>query len=127
MSNNQSGDVNEFELLKKFREGAIIHHFGVFMADSDIQDRGMKMLFAASGVLEESHPDGLMALEPLLDDPEPGVRADAAGRMIGVIPERAIAILEELKDSDHLEASTTSRGTLLSYTMRTGGDWHRYS
>ncbi len=96
-------------------------------AYTDIQDKGMKMLFAASGILEASRPDRLLALAPLLDDPDPGVRSDTAGRMIGVIPERAVAMLEELKDSDHLEAARTARTTLLSYTMRTGGDWLRYA
>jgi hypothetical protein len=117
----------ELALVRQFREGALIYHFGLFMADNAIQDKGLDIEDRATDTLEALRPDGLLAILPLLDDPDPAVRSGTAARLLDVMEERAIVILEELKDCDHLEASTSARLSLLVHTMRKGGDWHKYS
>jgi hypothetical protein len=127
MSDGQDLQSREFALLKQFRDGSIIYHFGVFMDDTDIQDKGLGMKRAAIEGLETLRPDGLFAILPMLEDPDPGVQSGAASSLLDTMPERAIPVLENLKDGENLEAATTARLTLLVYTMEMGGDFYKYA
>jgi hypothetical protein len=109
MTDEQSKAARTLELLKAFREGQIKRHFGEYADLPEITDQGLTQSAQATVALKAMEPEGLRALEPLLDDPDPGVRAGAADVLMYVMPEKAEPILKALAVSAELEASSTAR------------------
>ena len=111
------GDLaqRKLALLKKFREGMIKRHFGMFADIEAINEAGMLEADAAAIELRTLPPDGIRALEPLLDDPDPGVRSGAADFLAHEMPDKALPVLYALAKSAELEAGATARLAIRLY------------
>jgi|WetSurMetagenome_2_1015567.scaffolds.fasta_scaffold635835_2 hypothetical protein len=107
--------ARKLELLKQFRDGMIKRHFGIYIDSEPIIDVGLKQADAAASALKAEDLGGYGALEPLMDDPEPGVRAGAADYVMYVMPEKARPVLEALASSAELEAGATARLALWAH------------
>lgn len=115
MTDEQDQFPRELELLKAFKDGVIMFHFGYYIDDEAVVDRGFDQMSGAAKALRELRPDGIRALEPLMDDPEPGVQVMAADYLMRVFPERALPLLEKWANSAELEAGTSARAALRDY------------
>jgi hypothetical protein len=109
MTDDATEADRKLTLLKAFREGQIKRHFGIYIDVPSITDQGLVQADQAAMALKAMEPEGLRALEPLLDDPDPGVRSGAADLLTYVMPEKAFPILQAMAKSDELEASATAR------------------
>jgi len=89
--------VRDF-LLRRFENGAMAVHFGVLDDDAAMRRAGMGAVHMAVRFIDAHGPDTRLILEPLLDDPDPGVRAYAAGYLMKHMPDRALAALERLNE-----------------------------
>ncbi len=103
-----SGENYDFAvrfLIEQFKHAAIVAHFGYEDEDRAMQRAGIG---AAKRVVQGLDAfDARLALAPLLEDPDWGVRVSAAGYLVKALPELALAVL---KDS-HLHGSTEARLT----------------
>jgi hypothetical protein len=86
-------------IIEQFKKGAAMYDAAYEDEDIDAQKEGIKMAKAAIQALDDIGPAGREALIPLLNDPHPGIRVYAAGCLTRIIPERAIAVLTEIRDS----------------------------
>jgi hypothetical protein len=66
--------------------------------------------------------DGRLALIPLLDDADQGIRVGAAAYLLKVMPERAIAVLEEIRKGSTIFPRLTAGEVLDSYTTGRWGE-----
>jgi hypothetical protein len=105
-------EPNITDIIKRFREGAIMYHHGCFLAINAIQCNGLDIIQLARDQLDAQGPNARDALVPLLEDPDPGVRVVAAGHLIKIMPERAMAELEKLKKYCITEAAGTARDVM---------------
>jgi hypothetical protein len=112
---NVSG--RELALVKAFRDGQIKRHWGLFIDDHDIHRVGGVEADKAAQALRAECPKGVLALEPLLDDPDPGVRSGAAGFLIEAMPEKALRVIHAIANSPELEAGATARLELYLYDL----------
>lgn len=107
--------ARELALLKQFRDGIIKRCYGMYIDDPAITDVGLREADTAASGLKALGPRGYGYLEPLLDDPEPGVRASAADYVMYVAPDKARPVLEALANSAELEAGAISRLALWAH------------
>jgi len=84
-------------MTAQFKRAAIVYHWGYEDDDELMKQAGLRSANEAIEVLD-SYKDGRLALVPFLDDPDPSVRVMAAGYLVKVIPERALAVLKELDE-----------------------------
>ena len=117
MGESQDAASRELSLVKAFRDAQIKRHWGLFIDDHDIHTAGGVEADKAAQALRATCPKGIYALEPLLDDPDPGVRSGAAGFLIGEMPERALSVIHEIANSPELEAGATARLELHLYDL----------
>jgi hypothetical protein len=85
-------------MTAQFKRAAIVYHWGYEDDDDDMRAAGKKSAEQAVAALDTCGTRGRMALVPLLDDPDPSVRVFAAGFLVKVMPERALAALKEVQD-----------------------------
>lgn len=114
MTTQSDARDQELSLLMAFKNGLIRMHYGMYIDDDALQERGWNEQSAAAKALKEL-PCGIRALEPLLDDPHPGVRVGAADHLIYEMPERALSLLNAMANSAELEAGATARAALRLY------------
>lgn len=81
----------------QFKRAAIVYHWGYEDDDRDMQYAGRRSMEEAITALDTCK-DGRVALVPFLDDPDPSVRVFAAGYLVKIMPERALAVLKELDE-----------------------------
>jgi len=115
MNDKADGANNELALLKAFRAGMIKRHFGIYIDSPGVTEQGLDEAELAAQGLKALRPKGIHALEPLLDDPDPGVRSGAGDYLMHELPGKAIPVLEALGSSAELEASQTARVALWFY------------
>jgi hypothetical protein len=115
MDGKKDNAANELALLKAFRDGMIKRHFGLYIDSNYITEQGLDDALAAADGLRALRPNGIHALEPLLDDPDPGVRSGAGDYLLHEMPGKALPVLEALAKSAELEASMTARVALWFY------------
>lgn len=84
-------------MVAQLKRAAIVYHWGYEYDDRRMQGAGKRSALEAIQALDTCK-DGRMALAPLLDDPDPSVRVFAAGFLVKVMPERALAVLKELDE-----------------------------
>ncbi|HLZ65461.1 MAG TPA: HEAT repeat domain-containing protein [Aliidongia sp.] len=104
------------QLVEQFKAGAILYHQGLEDEKLAVQRRGQKAVLSAIQELDAFGPEGRNNLIPLLDHPDPGVRVYAAGTLVKVIPERALAVLKEIDDFGMTRAHMTAFHMLWSHT-----------
>jgi hypothetical protein len=100
-------DVLTPMMAAQFRRAAIVYHWGYEDEDRAMQGAGKRSAEEAITVLD-SCKDGRMALVPFLDDPDPSVRVFAAGYLVKIMPERALAVLKELDERCITQARMTA-------------------
>jgi hypothetical protein len=105
------------QLVEQFKAGAILYHQGLEDEKLAVQKRGQKNVFSAIQSLDAIGPEGRNNLIPLLEDPDPGVRVYAAGTLVKVIPERALAVLKEIDDFGTTRAHMTAYHMLRSHRL----------
>jgi hypothetical protein len=84
-------------MAAQFKRAAIVYHWGYEDDDHAMQGAGKRSAEEAITVLDSSK-DGRMALVSFLDDPDPSVRVFAAGYLVKLMPERALAVLKDLDE-----------------------------
>jgi hypothetical protein len=100
-------------LIEQFKHAAIVTHFGYEDEDRAMQRAGIG---AAKRVVQGLDAfDARLALVPLLDDPDWGVRVSAAGYLVKALPERALAVLKEIRERCPTHARMTASHMLSKY------------
>jgi HEAT repeat protein len=84
-------------LVQRFRRAAIVTHFGHMDEDKAMESAGIKAAKRVVDHLDLYGPEGREALIPLLEDPEWNVRATTAAYLLKIMPQRAIAVLENVQ------------------------------
>jgi hypothetical protein len=115
MDQHQDDTTEEIALLKAFRDGMIKRHYGIYIDSEGITLQGLDEASAATKGLRARRPHGIRALEPLLDDPDPGVRAGAGEKLMFEMPEKAQPVFQALGNSAELEAGMVARVALYFY------------
>jgi hypothetical protein len=100
-------------LIGQFKRGAIVAHFGYEDENYAMQRVGLKSAQQVVTVLD-TYEDGREALVPLLDDPDQGIRVIAASHLLKTMPERALAVIEEIHERCPTEARLTAASILIS-------------
>lgn len=95
-------------MSSKFQRAAIVAHYGYEDEDTAMQSAGIRAAKRAIEVLDAIGPEGRLALAPLLESADWGVRVFAAGYLVKVMPERALAILEEIRAKCPTQARMTA-------------------
>ena len=108
MTESKRVKIGPTELKESFRNGARFFHMGAYYDDISLKISGLDICRYTVERIERHMPEGRRLLEPLLDDPNPGVQVFAAGYLAQIFPERAIALLEHIKDYCETEASFTA-------------------
>ncbi len=85
-------------LIGRFKRAAIVTHFGYEDEDAAIQRAGIASAKRAIEEIDAFGSGARLALVPLLDDPDPSIRVFAAGHLVKVTPERALAVLKEINE-----------------------------
>jgi hypothetical protein len=100
-------------LIEQFKHAAIVTHFGYEDEDRAMQRAGIG---AAKRVVQGLDAfDARLALVPLLDDPDWGVRVSAAGYLVKALPERALPVLKEIRERCPTRAHMTAFWILERY------------
>lgn len=94
-------------MLTQFRRAATVYHWGREQEDADMESVGIKSAQEAAEALEACK-DGRLTLVPFLDDTDPSVRVFAAGFLVKVLPERALAVLNEMDERCPTDAHMTA-------------------
>jgi DNA primase len=111
-----SGENYDFAvrfLIEQFKHAAIVTHFGYEDEDRAMQRAGIGAAKRVAQGLDAF--DARLALAPLLEDPDWGVRASAAGYLVKAVPERALAVLKEIRDHCPTHARMTASEWLKKY------------
>ena len=96
------------QLIEQFTAGAVLYHQGLEDEALRVQRKGQQAVLGAIKALDALGPHGRKSLFPLLDHPDPGVRVYAAGTLVKIIPERALAALQEIKNFGITRAHMTA-------------------
>lgn len=96
MSDKKTDPLLAF-LIERFKRAAIVTDFGYEDKDDAMQCAGIDALHRAVGGLDAIGPQARLALVPLLDDPNWGIRVFAAGYLVKLIPERALMVLNDIR------------------------------
>lgn len=102
-------------LIGKFRRAAIVYHYGAYDEDHAITRAGGRAVHRAVKAIEVCAYEGRLALLPLLDDPDPCVRVFAAGFLVKITPERALPVLQDIKESWEVMQCRTASEMLFKY------------
>jgi len=73
-----------------------------------MQTAGWNSVQKAVDMLDSFGPEGRQSLVALLADPDPAIRVMAAGYLVKVMPEGALAILNETRETCPAEARQTA-------------------
>ena len=102
-------------ILDRFKTGALLNAEGRYYSDRKLSDEGLRLIRQSLKELDSLGPDSRNALIPLLDDPTPIIRVRAAASLVNIIPERALAVLEEIRDRSLSDANSTASNVLILY------------
>jgi hypothetical protein len=82
--------------IEQFKRAAIVLDFGHIDEDNAMQDAGLDSAKRAVLMLD-GRAEGRKALKPLLDDPNPAIRVLAARHLLKIVPETALAVLQDVR------------------------------
>lgn len=114
MSPNQNHSSIE-SILERFKEGALLNAEGRYYDDPKLCNDGLRLIRQSLKELDAIGADSRKALIPLLDDPTPIIRVRTAASLVKIIPERALAVLEEIRDRSLSDANSTASNLLILY------------
>lgn len=92
-------DDDTATLIDKFVKYAIISADALREDDNRKDASYIGRRHAIVATLDARSPDGRVALVPLLDHPDPAVRVAAGVRLLKLMPERALPVLEKVRDA----------------------------
>ena len=104
-------------LVERFKRAAIVAHCGHEDEDLAMQSAGIAAARRAVETLDALRSDGRQALVPLLDDPDWGVRAYAAGYLLERMPARALTVLKDIDARCPTSASMTAYRMLRAFEL----------
>jgi hypothetical protein len=100
-------------LVERFRQSAKVADFGYQQEDHAMQLAGLRAVDRAAKQIDMlCGPEGRLELVPLLDDPELSIAVFAAGYLLKLMPERALAVLNDIVRRGHIEVRMTARSIL---------------
>ncbi|QGM46570.1 hypothetical protein [Methylocystis heyeri] len=103
-------------IIERFRQSAKVADFGYQQEDHAMQLAGLRAVDRAAKQLDlVCGPDGRLELVPLLDDPDLSVAVFAAGYLVKRMPERALAVLNDIEQRGHVEVRMTAGSILRRY------------
>ena len=102
-------------LMRRFRHAAMVVHFGYEDENIAMQDAGIDAVHQTIRELDAFGPDARLALVPLLDDQDQGVRVYAARHLLGLMPDRALEALKDICCRDRSRARWTAAEFLDKY------------
>jgi hypothetical protein len=95
---DSSEDARVDALVMKFVEGTKLYFEGLSIFDNKRQSKGVKKLRGAAMALDEIGTGRHDALARLLDSDDPELCVMAAGYLMKVMPERALALAQKVED-----------------------------
>jgi Domain of unknown function (DUF2019) len=96
-----AGESETAQLVRGFEFAAKLRHT---LSDELMDSKGVNQvheLMREMAKILETRPQGRTALAPLLDHPDPGVRASAGVFLMDVMPERALPVLRDIDENEH--------------------------
>jgi hypothetical protein len=103
------------DLIRRFKHGAVVAHFGYEDEDIAMQKAGIGAVNRTVRELDAFGFGGRSALAPLLDDSDQGIRAFAAGHLLGLMPERALEALKDIYDNGSARPRMTAAQFIEEY------------
>jgi len=103
------------DLIRRFKHGAMVAHFGFQDEDIAMQKAGIRAVNRTVRELDAFGYGGRSALVSLLDDQDDGIRAFAAGHLLGLMPERALAALKDIYDNGSARPRMTAAQFIEEY------------
>ena len=104
--NNENSHIAA--IFDRFRAAALLYQHGLFLRSNRIESKGLDGIQAAKKELDALGPDGRRELIPLLDDPDPGIRVMATPYVYPFVPERVLAVLNEIDKNCETDATMTA-------------------
>ena len=104
-------------LIGQFKRAAIVTHFGYEDEDHAMQRAGIRSAKRAVQCLDAFK--ARLALVPLLEDPDWGVRAFAGGYLLKIAPEQALPVLKDVYQRGSCHARSTAAEWLRTYERGT--------
>ncbi|MGA8170978.1 MAG: HEAT repeat domain-containing protein [Methylocystis sp.] len=104
-------------LVEQFQRAAVVTHYGDEDEDNAMQLAGIRSAKKAAQGLDAF--GARLALVPLLEDPDWGIRAFAAGYLLRIAPERSLPVLKDVYEHGSYYARMT--GGQLAAELRTWG------
>ena len=103
------------DLIRRFMHAAMVVHFGYEDENIAMQDAGIDAVRQTVRELDAFGTEGRLALVPLLDDQDQGVRVYAARHLLGLMPDRALEALKDICCRDRSRARWTANDFLQMY------------
>lgn len=103
-------------LVERFKRAAMATNFGYQSEDKALQLAGLRAVDRAAKWIDAFGPEARLALVPLLEEPDLSIRVFAAGYLVKIMPQRALAVLEDIR----LRGPTEVRMTAASMLRRHG-------
>jgi hypothetical protein len=114
MPGNKQSSSN-MHLIDQFKRAAVVCDFGYRDEDNAMQLAGLRSADRAVQALEASESAGRKELAALLSDPDPAIRVLAAGYLVKVMPDKALEVLEDIRERCLTEARMTASRMLRNY------------
>lgn len=106
-------------LAERFKRSAMATNFGYIDKDKALQLAGLRALGRTVRDIDLFGPDARRALVPLLEDEDFSTRAFAAGYLIKMLPDRALAVLQAVEASGPSEVRITAGSILRDHRLGT--------
>ena len=110
------------DLVENFKQSTVAYYSARDDDDFKTQETAGTRVNKIIEALDSFGAEGRLALIPLLDDADQGIRTFAAADLLKVIPERAIAVLKEIARGPTYFPRITAGNFLDSYAK---GKWPR--
>ena len=102
-------------IVNRFKKGALLDDEGYVYSEPDLSVEGLNLIRQSLKELDAIGPRGRDVLVPLLDDPAAAIRVYAAAALVKTIPDRALAVLHEIRDRSLSDAHMTASRLLILY------------
>jgi hypothetical protein len=108
-------DILREDMVRRFRHAAMVTHFGYEDENIAMQHAGIEAVQQTIRELDAFGSDARSVLIPLLEDPDSGIRVFAARHVLNIAPDRALAVIKEIRDCGEVEARKTAARFLEKY------------
>jgi hypothetical protein len=115
MAFGQANHAPVATIIDSFKKGCLLRDEGYTYMDDNLSDQGLGLIRGSLRELDAIGPHSRDALIPLWNDPSAAIRVYAAAALVRVIPERALAVLNEISDFCLEDARMTASRLLILY------------